>query len=751
MIPTTEKPVLDDKAVSELKRLIRGTVYQRSDTGFVRHSQLFNGAIRSQAQLLVRPIDTKDVSEIVKFCAQYNLSPSVKSGGYGTHGWAVEGDIIIDMRLIAQITIERPLADPDKPDWTSLRDSPHVPVADPDTLKGKGRMPSTLVYPNVYPSGVGPPSIHAPFTEPRRRSTDEAFPPSPVVIIPSDLTPGSEDKMQIDEVEAKDSSHDSSLERPTRRLRVISSGSSRTSHASSTSTPPTTASPSTPAGEFLKLNASEKGQLPVTATTNAPPPPSQDENGKTSSAVTPQEVKQDEGMLPPSSDRPGVGVNIRGYVGRDVDGWDTVWRGYNGPRTAPESVGVTHTMGSGASINMGGSFSFWAPAPGFNSPGTISVSPTPMTLSSQPRSTVPPIARPFDFSQPAQSPPTKVNAFINPHAAPHASTPGSSVVRPALPFDYGPPDANHVLAPASPPQASTSTPRVTHVPFAPTPPVTHTYVTFGAGASQKDVDAFCSAHPLAAVVANPDGVDDVGHVDGVAGVDGIADGMVDGKGPTAVADSARPELYGYPTGTRHGPGSGLFFGPGSRSCFTAASTPSPPIPYFVPFAAHPVGSSVMLLGGFGFLSRLHGLSMDCLVEAEVVLPDGQIVWVSKEGVRGEDGELWDEEDNGEGWGEDGAVLGEAGENEGGGDQSQVVEADVVDGAGPSRAQQKEKQKEREREQTPAGEKTEYAAGKPQPKRGLWWALRGAGPAFGVVVRYKAKAFPVPVAFAGNLI
>lgn len=34
---------------------------------------------------------------------------------------------------------------------------------------------------------------------------------------------------------------------------------------------------------------------------------------------------------------------------------------------------------------------------------------------------------------------------------------------------------------------------------------------------------------------------------------------------------------------------------------------------------------------------------------------------------------------------------------------------------------------------------------------LWWALRGAGPAFGVVTRYKAKAHPVPVVFAGNLI
>jgi FAD/FMN-containing dehydrogenase len=37
----------------------------------------------------------------------------------------------------------------------------------------------------------------------------------------------------------------------------------------------------------------------------------------------------------------------------------------------------------------------------------------------------------------------------------------------------------------------------------------------------------------------------------------------------------------------------------------------------------------MLLGGFGFLSRLHGLSIDNLVEAEVVLADGQIIIVNE--------------------------------------------------------------------------------------------------------------------------
>jgi FAD/FMN-containing dehydrogenase len=43
----------------------------------------------------------------------------------------------------------------------------------------------------------------------------------------------------------------------------------------------------------------------------------------------------------------------------------------------------------------------------------------------------------------------------------------------------------------------------------------------------------------------------------------------------------------------------------------------------------------MLLGGFGFLSRLYGLSVDILVEVEMVLADGSIVYISKEENEGE--------------------------------------------------------------------------------------------------------------------
>ena len=95
----------------------------------------------------------------------------------------------------------------------------------------------------------------------------------------------------------------------------------------------------------------------------------------------------------------------------------------------------------------------------------------------------------------------------------------------------------------------------------------------------------------------------------------------------------------------------------------------------------------MLLGGFGFLGRLHGLSIDNLVEVEMVLADGRIVVVNENSYPGKD------------------------------------------------------------ELPPI-----FASPSFIPCfTDLLWAVRGAGTTLGVATRYKAKAFPVPVVFAGNLI
>lgn len=53
------------------------------------------------------------------FCSKHSLSPSVKAGGYGTAGWSIGGDIIIDVSKLVEVDIEVPKEDGS---FTSLRD-----------------------------------------------------------------------------------------------------------------------------------------------------------------------------------------------------------------------------------------------------------------------------------------------------------------------------------------------------------------------------------------------------------------------------------------------------------------------------------------------------------------------------------------------------------------------------------------------------------------------------------------------------
>ena len=122
------------------------------------------------------------------------------------------------------------------------------------------------------------------------------------------------------------------------------------------------------------------------------------------------------------------------------------------------------------------------------------------------------------------------------------------------------------------------------------------------------------------------------------------------------------------------------FGAGVHSKHLDSTTARSPYGAFhVPTSAFPVGSGQFVLGGFGFMGRQYGLAMDNVVEAEMVLADGRIVWVREGGSRG--GEWKADEDPNE----------------------------------------------------------------------VWWALRGAGPALGVITRFRAKAYYLPSVFAGNLI
>ncbi|KAH7921645.1 hypothetical protein BV22DRAFT_1038410 [Leucogyrophana mollusca] len=434
----SDSPELPSALYLELDGAVRGNVYLRNDPNFVHYSKMFNGDVKTTAKAVVCPLDAQDVSQFILFCTKHSLFPSVKAGGYGTAGWAVGGDIIVDLSRLVDIDIEPPTAEGA---FTSIRDMPSI------SSKGKAR--------------AGPPVTGSTSSGKRRREDDA-------------------------------------------RLRDYDSASHSVAN-------------------FLHAS------VPLAPETDRSPPTIR---------------RKLEDLSPPLAS-PQISVDSSG--------------------SSRSSNLVSSTSASGRSANSPlfpfagrGSTELTTPSPHSGSSGNLAGVDSERSAPGDP----------FGYLDDGPRQPSA--SFRH-----QRITPGALFASPGFL------DSPHNI--------------LTHA----TPVHSHAFLTFGAGMRQKEVDMFSAANPLGAV------------------------SLSGGRGA---------------------------------------------VPYHVPFAAHPVGSAIMILGGFGFLGRLHGLSIDNLVEAEVVLADGRIVYAS--------------------------------ENE---------------------------------------------------NPDLWWALRGAGSAFGIVTRYKAKAYPVPVVFAGNLI
>ncbi|KAJ3796222.1 hypothetical protein GGU11DRAFT_154862 [Lentinula aff. detonsa] len=423
----TEPSLLTEGLLHELVSSIRGQVYQKGDPNFVEYTIMFNGNVETIGQVVVCPLDAEDVSEIILFCRKHAFSPSVKAGGFGTAGWAVGGDIIIDLSKIADADIEPPN---EESTFTSIRDMA------PSNSKGKGKKP-----------GVN--------AGKRRREDDD-------------------------------------------KLRTYQAASGTVA-------------------AFLR----------GPSRSDLPPP------------------------------------NLRRRLNESADG--------------------SHANASDTSVQLVQNIPTTSPGSDVDAPNVARRS----NVESTPDGNIGSSNAPFNADP---------FGYLEDHN--HSSYSGRSNFQSTSRTLYGSWGSGSNSAGSS--VAITTAPTVLHsIPSQTQAIHTHAYVTFGAGMRQKEIDTFTANNPLRA-----------------------------------------------------------------RSISGGQDT----VPYHVPFAAHPAGSSIMLLGGFGFLGRLYGLSIDNLVEVEMVLADGRILIVN--------------------------------ENE---------------------------------------------------HSDLWWALRGAGPAFGIATRYKAKAFPIPVVFAGNLI
>ncbi|KIM40408.1 hypothetical protein M413DRAFT_446588, partial [Hebeloma cylindrosporum] len=445
-VPKKHAP-LSKELYEELGSACRGPVYPRDEAGFLDYSTIFNGNVVTASKAVVCPLDAEDVSRIVLFCTKHNLSPSVKAGGYGTAGWAIAGDIIIDLSKIVEVDIEPPKEDGT---FTSLSD-----VASANSKGKKAQQ-------NASASAA------------KRRREDDA-----------NLRSYDSASQAVASFLCGSPSSNAQLDGPSPSVR-------------------------------------RRLQGPESSTTSLPPVWSGAPSGSSAS-------------------------DFGGSLGSQEQSASTL-DNMTFPPPPVESTRVSYSLPTGPiSSNFANGLAYADP---FGYLDTKDFPPPP----------------PPNVSQTSYN-----SGTFSPWGSGLDST-----------FANGPLGPEQIQLPA---QAE--------------PIYPHAYVTFGAGMRQKEIDTFTAKQKL----------------------------------------EAR-----YITGSGDG------------------------IPYHVPFAAHPVGSSIMLLGGFGFLSRLHGLSIDNLVEVEMVLADGRIVIVNE-----------------------------------------------------------------------------------NTYPDLWWAVRGAGPCFGIATRYKAKAFPVPVVFAGNLI
>ncbi|KAJ9100637.1 hypothetical protein QFC21_003681 [Naganishia friedmannii] len=497
-------------------------VWEYGTQDFRLHSTVFNGTVRSRAPLLVRPRTARQVSRCVLFCQKHNLELSVKSGGYGTHGWSVAGQLIIDLSLISAVAVSLP--DSPQSPLPALRSmklsvnrhherSDAVRNTNGDVTsvvrdaKGKGRQQGNG-------AGDGPEAGMA--TSPLSYNVGLELDSK----LPASRNSSGHGKRSIDEAWQGDES-----DRPNQ----ATNNGALASYTKPGFVSRKSSNSNRPRGNSDENVLDEAAKKSLMAGLEGPTefePSFRDAHASSFQSSTSLNF----GSAIPPMVRPGI-MPSQG---------DPRWQ-FGSSSTSLSSGGMfdpTYVMGYPGSAGLGG----------------ISNSYFGSQISS-------------DTTASSSSGPTS-----------HSGSSSMSLF-------------SHMSPSSLPP---------------------YTVVTFGSGATAKQIDK-------------------VSHVS--------------------------------PWGAFH-----------------------------VPLAAFPVGSAVMMTGGFGFLGRLHGLSMDNLLEIEYVLSDGRIVWLS----------------------------GSDAKNEG-----IVIAVENADGT--------------------EGQLTE------QEGKDLWFAIRGAGTAMGIATRYRAKAYHVPVVYAGNLI
>ncbi|KAJ9474611.1 BBE domain-containing protein [Pseudozyma hubeiensis] len=117
-----------------------GQLAIRGEPVFAKSITIFNDAAPLGGWMVAIPLDVQDISTVVKFCNMHGLSPSIKSGGFATAGWAIQGEVVIDTSLMddVKLVVPKRLAADGASDM-------HGPDSSPLTVPAVG--PATTYHP----------------------------------------------------------------------------------------------------------------------------------------------------------------------------------------------------------------------------------------------------------------------------------------------------------------------------------------------------------------------------------------------------------------------------------------------------------------------------------------------------------------------------------------------------------------------------------------------------------------------------
>jgi hypothetical protein len=83
---TVSPVVVTERALAELKDGFSGEVIRPEDAGYDDARKVWNGMIDRYPVLIVRPLDTKDVAQAVRFAREQGLTLAVRGGGHSAPG-----------------------------------------------------------------------------------------------------------------------------------------------------------------------------------------------------------------------------------------------------------------------------------------------------------------------------------------------------------------------------------------------------------------------------------------------------------------------------------------------------------------------------------------------------------------------------------------------------------------------------------------------------------------------------------------